>query len=366
MELLSNLLLFQPGYSGFSSYVRRVIPGLPGHRLLLDGPAGVQCRTGNELPDQPPSSRRLALLQRLSLTQHGVDVAKALEVAGLTADHLAAIYSPYSDHLFALPQIPQVITCHDLIPLHLPNSRKASLRLRHWLPRHLHRARRVIAISGFVADQLLDLGLPSERIRIVPNGIAIRHSHRSGPRTPDVVMLARHDRNKNVLHALRGFSRFLVRRPDWPGSLLVVGRQGRCTGDLQRAVGELGLSEKVRWISGLPEAGLEEVLRTSLALISTSRMEGFNYPVLEAMAAGLPTLISSIPVHHELYEEAALFFRIDDRGEQLAECLERLDQEAGLWKELSRNGIDRAEKYSLQAQQKSIMGVITEMVNSHL
>jgi glycosyltransferase involved in cell wall biosynthesis len=360
MELLSNLLLYSPGHSGFSSYVRRVMPALPGHRLLLDGPAGAVCRQDDRLPELGPSSRAMALLQRLSLTQHGVNVVATLAAAGLSASDPEVVYSPYCDRLFALPGIPQVITCHDLTPLHLPNSRKAAWRLRHWLPRHLHGAQRVIAISRFVADQLMEEGLPADRIRIVPNGIEGPSSPRSAATGSDLLMLARHDRNKNVLHGIRGFALLLRQRPGWAGSLLVVGREGRCTKDIQRAVRELGLQKRVRLIAALSEEQLAEQLSASLALISASSMEGFDYPVLEAMAAGVPTLISAIPVHRELYEGAALLFELDDGGESLAAAIARLKREPALWQDLSQRGIKRATQFSLSRQQETILAVIEE------
>lgn len=42
-----------------------------------------------------------------------------------------------------------------------PNSRRAAWRYRYWNPVHLLRARRVIAISHLVADQLIDQGVPA-------------------------------------------------------------------------------------------------------------------------------------------------------------------------------------------------------------
>jgi len=193
MTLLSNLLLFSPGHSGFSSYVSRVMPAVPGMRLLIDGPQGAICRFGDALPDKSPS-KYLSLLGRLSLTQHGVDVRKTMLRAGLRPADVVAVYSPFCDVLLALPEVPQVITCHDLTPLFLPNSRRAAWRYRFWNPLHLRRARCVIAISSFVADQLIEIGLPAERIHVVPNGIESLGTARPHPDGMDLLMLARHDR----------------------------------------------------------------------------------------------------------------------------------------------------------------------------
>jgi glycosyltransferase involved in cell wall biosynthesis len=359
MTLLSNLLLFSPGHSGFSSYVRRVMPALPGMRLLIDGARGPVCRPGDSLPEESPSGA-LALLARLSLTQHGVDVGKALAVAGLKPSEIEAVYSPFCDALFALPEVPQVITCHDLTPLHFPNSRRAAWRYRFWNPGHLRQARRLIAISRFVADQLIEIGLPGDRINVVPNGIGIVGRARSEPGGKDLLMLARHDGNKNVVHAVRGFGRFLARRPDWFGRLRVVGRRGRRTPELQRAIRDLGLTERVELLDAVDTAQLDHLMDRSLALISSSWMEGFDYPVLEAMAQGIPCLISDIPVHRELYRDAALLFDLQDSGEDLAESLEDLMRDQLLWSELSTLGIDKAYEFSLERQQQAILDVIDE------
>lgn len=44
--------------------------------------------------------------------------------------------------------------------------------------------------------------------------------------------------------------------------------------------------------------------RNALALLALSRSEGFDLPVLEAVHAKCPVLLSDIPVHHELYKDA--------------------------------------------------------------
>ncbi|MFN5220469.1 MAG: glycosyltransferase family 4 protein [Cyanobacteriota bacterium] len=360
MTLLTNLLSYLPGHSGFGSYVRRVLPGIPGQRLLLDPVLGPVCREGELLPEQVSSSRWLAILQRLSLAQHGVNVPATLRRAGMTDP--SAVYSPYCEVLFALPSLPQVITCHDLTPLVFPNSRKASWRYRHWIPCHLHRASRVIAISGFVADQLIEAGVPASRIRIVPNGITITAGPHPSPRGSDLLLLARHDGNKNVVHVLKGFYQFLRRHPRWPGVLWVVGRPGRQSERIHATIRELALESRVNLQEGLGSKALADLLASCCALVSGSLMEGCDYPVLEAMAAGIPALVSDIPVHRELYGEAASLFSVEDAGEDLARKLADLVEDPSLWQQLSRAGNACAHRFSLQRQQSGIMEVMQEVV----
>ena len=72
------------------------------------------------------------------------------------------------------PEVPQLITCHDLTPLVASNSSKAWLRYRFWQPLHCRVAAWLIAISRYVADQLVEFGVESDRIEVIPNGIQIQ------------------------------------------------------------------------------------------------------------------------------------------------------------------------------------------------
>lgn len=359
--LVSNLLLYQPGFSGFSSYVQRIMPGLPGFRLQLNNITGLDCIVNDELPTDLPRDKRIRWLQRLSLTQHGVNVRAALSAAGIMSDDIEAVYSPYCDYLFALPLSKQVITCHDLTPLFLPNSRKAWLRYRFWTPIHLRRASRIVAISGYVADQLVDRGVPASKVEVIWNGIALQRPRLTSPDSHDLVMLARHDANKNVAFVVRAFGQLLEQRPDWPGRLVVIGRSGRQTLSLQALRRSLSRPERVELVEALDETALVERLRTSLALVSASVMEGFDYPVLEAKAEGLPTLISRIPVHRELHSGSSLFFSLDDGGDQFKNALIRLEQNTTLWTELSERGYQLATRLDLSRQQQGIQAILNSV-----
>lgn len=360
MTLLSNLLLYSPGHSGFSSYVHRVMPGIPGHQLVLGDRGSAECRDDHWLPRHGPASIRLALLHRFSLTQHGVDVKGALKKVGLRIEDLGSIYSPYCDALLALPQVPQVITCHDLTPLYVSNSRMASFRYRYWTPRHLNQAKCIIAISHFVADQLVDFGVPASKIEVVYNGIAIEREPIAEPASEDLLMLARHDRNKNVAMVVRAFGQLMERKPHWLGRLVIVGRRGRQTPELKKIVEKLPKPERVVLLDGVSSTELLKLLRGSLALVSASIMEGFDYPIMEAKAEGLPTIISDIPVHRELHEGSSLFFDGGNGPDSLIMAILRLFRDGYLWKQLSATGRSLAASSAISDQRSKIRTIVFE------
>ena len=360
--LLINLLPYRPVATGLSRYSERLLSGWqeatglalpPQLRLRVDGMAELG-RDGNLAPEQ--HSRRMRWLQANALVQHAVPVARLVREA-----NPAVIYSPYTDRLLAVRDRPQIITCHDLIPLHCPNSRRAYWRSRLWLPRHLQGATMVIAISRAVADLLIADGLPSERIAVIPNGVEPVSDPIHAPASEDVLLLARHAPNKNVALALEGFARLLELEPRWMGRLRIVGGAGPHSRALRALADRLGVSARVDWIAHLSPQALEHCWRSSFCLLSTSRMEGFDYPLFEAQARGLPTLASRIPVHEELHGESALLFDLDDGGVSLATVWQRLARDPSLWLQLSQTGLIHARNYSLKRQLQGLVQVIDQV-----
>jgi glycosyltransferase involved in cell wall biosynthesis len=257
-----------------------------------------------------------------------------------------------------------LITCHDLTPLVLPNSRKAWLRYRFWQPRHLRCATRVVAISRYVADQLVSFGVLAERIAVVPNGIEVCSERITVPASEDLLVLARHDGNKNLPALLRALAGVQQRLPDWGGVVRIVGRSGRQSQLLQHLVRRLPRPCHVQFVPSLDAPELLQHLRQSLALISASVEEGFDYPVLEAKAVGLPTVISDIAVHREFHKGSSLFFPPHDDGSVLASHLQQLRTDQRAWQHLSEAGYHLAQQLSVAVQRDRIRELISAVASS--
>ena len=215
----------------------------------------------------------MRFLQRNALVQHGQRLRRLLNRAALRPE---VIYSPFFDALLGFPQIPQLITCHDLTPLSYPNSRKAWLKYRLWQPRHLACANRVVAISRHVADQLLAFGVASDRLVVVPNGIEVVRPPVPAPATEDLLLIARHDANKNLVGLLKALAIAQQRLPQWHGVLRIVGRGVVASRELQALRRALPRPEGLDLIQELTPDELLIMLRNSLALVSASLDEGLT------------------------------------------------------------------------------------------
>lgn len=97
-------------------------------------------------------------------------------------------------------------------------------------------------------------------------------------------------------------------------------------------------------IGEVPNTHIAAWYHFAQALVTASKMEGFGIPPLEAMSVGCPVIVSDIPVFHEIYEEAAVFFNPYD-PDNIAEAVTKtLDNKVTL-KSLVEKGYEQAEKY---------------------
>ncbi len=90
--------------------------------------------------------------------------------------------------------------------------------------------------------------------------------------------------------------------------LHIVGRPGWNSGDLHKRIRHASEGQPLlRWLDDADDAQLQAEYAWASAFVSLSRSEGFGLPVVEAAAAGLPLLLSDIPVYRETAGESALF-----------------------------------------------------------
>ena len=104
---------------------------------------------------------------------------------------------------------------------------------------------------------------------------------------------------------------------------------------------------------GVSDERYQQLLSGATALVSASREEGFGIPVVEAMAAGTPVVLSDIPVFHEVGGDVALYFGHDDPN-GFARAVLAL-QAPGEWSRRSSLAYDRAAEFTWERSAQTLL-----------
>jgi glycosyltransferase involved in cell wall biosynthesis len=102
------------------------------------------------------------------------------------------------------------------------------------------------------------------------------------------------------------------------------------------------------------------LLKAARAVVYVPSEEGFGYPLVEAMAAGVPVITSSIDVLDELSDGSSLSVPVGKR-EPLAEAMRSLDpEESGLRASLELRGRERARAFTVASTARATVEVYRE------
>jgi len=171
-------------------------------------------------------------------------------------------------------------------------------------------------------DILRDFKVPAENVKVVPLGVDTRLFHpRSAPKVKgSIVAVASADSPvKGVPTLLRAFAKLVTERE---ATLTVVGKPAP-GGPTEKLIGELSLGDKVRFVTGISDEDLAELVASSEVAVVPSLYEGFSLPAVEHMASGTPLIASRTGALPEVVGDAAVLVTPGD-AEELAAALARL------------------------------------------
>jgi glycosyltransferase involved in cell wall biosynthesis len=234
-------------------------------------------------------------------------------------------------------------------------------------------ADRLIAVSRYVKEMMVNHGAEGGRIEVIPNGVDIDF-FMPGPmetarRKLDlpmdkfiVLFTGNLVPRKGIDVLLKAFRRCVDKQPDC--HIVILG-DGSERGNLELLARELGIAEKVQFggFRLLPE--MPDWYRACDLFVMPSWAEGLSLSVLEAMAAAKPVITSypTIGKHDAIIEGATGWLTnygdVDELGKRLIECVER----PNLTKQLGQNARQSAEShFSWQAIAKRTMNLYQEVL----
>jgi glycosyltransferase involved in cell wall biosynthesis len=255
----------------------------------------------------------------------------------------------------------RIYTVHGLPDPYLPLPQNDGRRVRSrdrlayqgldaWLAR---RSDAVVVPSRALADILVArLGFPAAKLEVIPNGVEIPGAPLG---TGDVVATV------SLLGPVKGLDTFLAAAAAvsarFPEQRFAIVGDGPDRGALEVAARELGV--RVEFPGMMPIADLLPTLR---AFVLPSLFENCPMSLLEAMAAGVPSVASAVGGVPELAGDAALLVPPSD-APALAEAIGGLLADSARREDLGARGRARVTAgFSAEANARAILDVYERVV----
>jgi glycosyltransferase involved in cell wall biosynthesis len=332
--------------TGIGNYIRGMVAGLAEaadseHELVAFGPSGPR---GRERIDQALAG--LDVEVRTPLMPNALRTAWS-RTGRPTVERLVGRLDVFhfSDWMYPAQRGGlRATTIHDLVPLRFPEwVEPETLRLHS---RKYENAAatcdRIFVNSHFTGGEVVELlGVPKERVRVAYPGIDPRFSPEGEADDlggPYVLGVSTLEPRKNLPALVAAFALLRQRRPEL--TLALAGLEGWERESLA--------AEGVRLLGFVSDDELARLYRGASVFAYPSRFEGFGIPVVEALASGVPTVVSSHPSMDEASGEAALRADPDD-PEAFAAALEQaLDAPRG-------TGLEHASHFTWRACGEAVL-----------
>ena len=267
----------------------------------------------------------------------------------------------------------QVCTFHDLIPLDHPEwfNRRFAQWYQWLLPRLARRVRRIIAISEFSKQRVIELlGVSPDKVTVIPNGVDARFSPRpeeeiEAARTalgigsaPYLLCVGSLEPRKNLGRLLAAWRQAQTTAPD---DMVLVVAGGSANARVFESVEFGPVPTGVHFTGYVPDEFLPSLYSGAVALVYPSLYEGFGLPPLEAMACGTPVVTSRNTSLPEVVGSAAVLVDPYD-VHSIAEGILQVLSSASLRDTLRANGRVQSAPFTWDSAAQRTLDVLLQEV----
>jgi glycosyltransferase involved in cell wall biosynthesis len=280
--------------------------------------------------------------------------------------HFTNFLGPY------FTKAPYVVTFHDMTLELLPQCHtwKKRLLTRALSPQIAKRARLIITPSQSAKRDLSRLfGIPEGKIRAIPHApdgqFREQRSRKSlarieasyGVRAPYLLYVGTLEPRKNLTRAMTAFSRISSRYPDL--RFYLAGDLGWRSKEFLRTLEAIPNRDRIARLGYVAEEDLPALYSNAELFVYPSLYEGFGFPVVEAMACGVPVVTSSTSSLAEIAEGAALLVDPHDTG-AIAEAMDQALCDREEHERLRIAGLSRVRSFSWERSTRETLQVYEE------
>ncbi len=237
--------------------------------------------------------------------------------------HLDLVHIPY----FSVPYFISnsfIVTIHDLT---ISNFATGKATTKPWpiyllkrlgyqfvLSHALSKAKLIITVSQTVKNQILDTyPVKADKIHVTYEAGELEYNSKGNTRVPKkyILYVGNAHPHKNLERLLGAFNTLAHINKDL--KLVLIGKHDYFYQRLMKKISDRKLPGVI-FVGTVNNGELNIWYKHALCLVFPSLSEGFGIPGLEAMGCGCPVVASDLPIFHEIYHDAALYF---DPGDTL-------------------------------------------------
>lgn len=238
----------------------------------------------------------------------------------------------------------------------------------------------IITPSSITGEYLQSRGVPSEKIRVIPNGVDLNIFTNYRNNSCGLGILPASNKVYQMIYfgtlspwqgvnlAVEALA--LVNR-DIPACLTVIG-QGKDyqIKALNHLAQKLEVTDKLKILAPMPQTELVKYIHNSDVIVAPLTANDRNLvqgccplKILEGMATGIPVIASDLPVVRELGEDGVHFLLVKPgSAKSIKDAVLRLQNQPGLANQLAENARQRIEKcYTWQGAGEALIAAYAEL-----
>ena len=293
------------------------------------------------------------------------DFFRKVQVHFSTFGRLTAVSSTYMPDIvhwsYPFPMywegIPNIYTIHDLIPLLHPElTGIRSDRMRQILWQCMQRATAIVTVSDAVQQDIAAL-FPeySHKVVVLGQAVSVSYNQKEKNSSSDeddkcFLYFGSIEKRKNIARLIEAHGQSGTSRP-----LRLLGNNGFGAQEELAALERHPRPALVQQVAWCERECLLAQVQNACAVLFPSLAEGFGLPIVESMALGTPVMTSDRHATQEIAGQAALL--VDPYNiSEMAKAISILDRNAAVRRDLTANGLLRAQAFSMDTYARRIAG----------
>ena len=297
---------------------------------------------------------------------------------------LAIYFSNQKPDLFFSPtqyiprfiNVKRVMTIFDLAFLHFPQmfTKKDFMQLKSWTEYSIKNCSHIITISKFSKKDITKTyGVDKDKVAVAYPGFDDKlyrpiSDHQKISSVLErfkisgkyVIFIGTIQPRKNLIRLMEATKRIEDIKVVVVGKTKGTGREGWMFDTVLGEPKKLGIEDRVIFTGFVPNEDLPYLIAGSEAFTLPSLYEGFGIPVVEAMACGVPVIISNVSSLPEIVGKAGLLVN-PTSVDQIEQAIRTVLTDKKLKNKLIRLGLKQAKNFSWNKMARKVIKVFTHL-----